>query len=160
VQIRNREDLEKLEETQKYVLKPDMLFGKRGKRGLLGLGLSKDAAYTWLEQNNKKDCNIDGVDGILDVFLAEEMYEIMREHYLSFELTREGDMIRYSPSGGIDIEEHWENVIELCIPFSQELSSREIKTLSITDEALQELVQELFLFYRSYGFMSLEINPI
>ncbi len=32
IQLKNLEDIQKLDEHTKYVIKPDMLFGKRGKR--------------------------------------------------------------------------------------------------------------------------------
>jgi ATP citrate (pro-S)-lyase len=74
-----------------------MLFGKRGKRGLLGLNLDKTECKAWLEKHFKKSDNIDGVDGTLDVFIAEAFVTPVQEYYLSFAQTRDGDTITYSP---------------------------------------------------------------
>ena len=89
IQIKELSDIEKLEDNQKYVIKPDMLFGKRGKRGLLGINLDKQECKKWLEKYFQKEENIDGVDGTLDVFLAENCIKPEQEYYISFTQTRE-----------------------------------------------------------------------
>lgn len=76
-----------------------MLFGKRGKRGMVGINLGKDEAKTWLADWYKKEVDVDGVFGTLDVFLAEEMLPIKQEYYLSFAQSRDGDIVTFSPAG-------------------------------------------------------------
>lgn len=162
VQMREISDVEKLSEWKKYVIKPDMLFGKRGKRGLLWINLSKSECKSWLEKYFQKTENIDGVDGTLDVFLAEEIVDIKTEYYLSFAQSRDGDIVTFSPEGWIDIEENWKTTNSLTIPVMHELSSEDIFTITWnhTSEDFQNLILELWDFYKNYGFISLEFNPI
>jgi len=129
VQIRELWDIEKLSEWKKYVIKPDMLFGKRGKRWLLGINLSKSECKSWLEKYFQKAENIDWVDGTLDVFLVEEIVDIKTEYYLSFAQSRDGDIITFSPEGGIDIEENWESTTSVIIPITEELTDSSFNSL-------------------------------
>ncbi len=162
VQIRKLSDIEKLSEDKKYVIKPDMLFWKRGKRGLLGINLDKSQCKSWLEKYFGKAENIDGVDGTLDVFLAEEVVDIKTEYYLSFAQSRDGDIVTFSPEGWIDIEENWESTTNITIPVTQNLEINNITNLTWdhTSEDFQKLILELWDFYKNYGFISLEFNPI
>ncbi len=164
IQIKEKTDIEKIQERKKYVIKPDMLFWKRWKRGLLGINLSKEECKEWLEKYFKKRENIDGVDGTLDVFLAEEIVEIKNEYYLSFAQSREGDVITFSPDGGVDIEENWDSTQNIIVPVDIELSSDQLKKLVWTSISqnieFMELIWQLWEYYRSYGFISLECNPI
>lgn len=190
VQIRKHSDIEKLLEWKKYVIKPDMLFGKRGKRGLLGINLSKSECKTWLEKYFQKTENIDGVDGTLDVFLVEEIVDIKTEYYLSFAQSRDGDIVTFSPEGWIDIEENWETATSVTIPVTEELTEKSINSLlhntsllnplpskgkgtadsplssqervreRCKEWELPKLISQLWDFYKNYGFISLEFNPI
>ncbi len=162
VQIRKLSDIEKLSEDKKYVIKPDMLFWKRGKRGLLGINLDKSQCKSWLEKYFGKAENIDGVDGTLDVFLAEEVVDIKTEYYLSFAQSRDGDIVTFSPEGWIDIEENWESTTTITIPVTQNLEINNITNLTWdhSSEDFQKLILGLWDFYKNYGFISLEFNPI
>ena len=160
IQIREFSDIWKLDPSKKYVLKPDMLFGKRGKRWLVGINLDFQSAESWLKAYFQKSWNIDGIDGSLDIFLAEEMIDITAEYYLSFSQERESERISFSRQGGIDIEENWESVIHTYIPYNQTLTESNFQDLQIDDEALKKYILLLWNFYRSYGFVSLEFNPI
>jgi len=63
------------------------------------LGLSKSECQTWLEKHFMKSENIDGVDGVLEVFLAEPFVQTQKEYYLSFAQSRDGDIITFSDEG-------------------------------------------------------------
>ncbi|MDA9129368.1 ATPase [Candidatus Gracilibacteria bacterium] len=160
IQIQKLEDIEKLEEQKRYVIKPDMLFGKRGKRGLLGVNLDKSGCKNWLEKHFQKRVDVDGVIGSLDIFLVEEFSEIQDEYYVSFSQSREGDLVHFSDTGGIDIEENWESVTTLTIPVLQELNFEQAQNLTKNNGELSELILSLWKYYKSYGFVSLEFNPI
>lgn len=160
IQIRTLEDIEKLSEWIKYTIKPDMLFWKRGKRWLLGLNLDKAQCKTWLKKYFKKQENIDGVDGTLDIFMAEEFIGVSQEYYICFSQSRTGDVITYSPQGWIEIEDNWEKTFELTIPMSAELSEENIQKLNIWDNDISQLIQKFWSFYKSHWFVSLECNPI
>jgi succinyl-CoA synthetase beta subunit len=164
IQIREISDIEELEDWKKYVIKPDMLFWKRGKRGLLGINLNKTECKDWLKKYFQKQENIDGVEGALDVFLVEEIVTISDEYYLSFSQSREGDIITFSPDGGIDIEENWDSTKNIIVPVTEEFSDNLIEQLIWTElfknTKLVELITELWKYYRTFGFVSLELNPI
>lgn len=160
IQIRDISDIEKLDTEKKYVLKPDMLFGKRGKRGMVGINLARSEAKEWLTDWYKKEVNIDGVLGTLDVFLAEEMLPIKQEYYLSFAQSRDGDIVTFSPAGGVDIEENWESTKNIVVKINDKLGENSLNSLLQGEKKLQELITSLFDFYRTHGFTSLEFNPI
>ena len=164
IQIRKKWDIEALKEWSRYVIKPDMLFWKRWKRGLLGINLSKQECKNWLDIHFKKQENIDGVDGSLDIFLAEEVVDIRKEYYLSFAQSRDGDVVTFSPDGGVDIEENWNLTKSVTIPVDMELSWEHIEELIwkgiSQNTAFTDLIRKLWIFYKSYGFVSLECNPI
>lgn len=160
IQIQELWDIEKLKDDKKYVIKPDMLFGKRWKRWLLWINLNKTECENWLKKYYKKSENIDGVIWSLDVFLAEEMIEIQSEYYLSFSQSREWDLVHFSNAWGIDIEENWDSVTTLSIPVSQELSLKEISELTQNNQELSELILSLWKYYKNFGYVSLEFNPI
>lgn len=159
VQIRDISDIKKLENHKRYIIKPDMLFGKRGKRGMLWVNLSPEEVETWLKKWYKKEVNIDGVAGTLDVFLAEEIIDIKREYYVSFSQSRDGDIITFSPHGWVDIEENWETTKSIISPVSEDLTNNSLNSL-LAGEIKSELLSSLFNFYKTHGFTSLEFNPI
>ncbi|MCD5380611.1 hypothetical protein LR004_01675 [Candidatus Gracilibacteria bacterium] len=161
IQIKNISDIEKLEQGKIYVIKPDMLFGKRGKRGLIGFKLSKDECAIWLKKYFQKKENIDGVEGTLDVFLVEECITPQKEYYISFAQERGGNRVCYSDVGGVDIEENWDSVQQVLIPISQKILSEEYFTkLGITSTDLQHTITQLWEYYNNFGYVSLECNPV
>lgn len=160
IQLRSLEDINMLDTNTKYVIKPDMLFGKRGKRWLVGINLSPEECKEWLKKYLWKAENIDGVDGTLEVFLAEPMIDIQHEYYLSFAQSRDGDLITFSLDGGVDIEENWDTTKQYHIPVNQNVEQSELESLIPWDTVLQKFILQLFEFYRSHGFTSLEFNPI
>lgn len=162
-QIRDIIDAEKLDANKKYIIKPDMLFGKRWKRWMLWINLDREEVKNWIEKWYKKEVDIDGVTGALDVFLAEEIIDIQKEYYLSFTQSREGDVITFSSHGWVDIEDNWGTTKSIVIPMSESISEGKIGSLfSLEEEKIQiwEFLSSLFHFYRIHGFTSLEFNPI
>lgn len=160
IQIREFEDVENLDTHLLYAIKPDMLFGKRGKRGLVGIQLNTIQVKSWLEKFLWKTETIDGVNGTLDVMLAEPMQEIVSEFYISFSQTREYEMFHFSEKWGIEIEENWDSVESIHISYSENLEKTQLEILWISDKNLQEYILQLWNFYKNYGFVSLECNPI
>ena len=137
-----------------------MLFGKRRKRGMLWINLDKEEVYTWFQDWHKKEVDVDGVIGILDVFLAEEVVDITKEYYLAFEQTREGDTVYFSEDGWVDIEENWKTTKNIVISVDESLNNSLLHSLLQGEEKLQKIISSLFHFYRTHGFTSLEFNPI
>ena len=161
IQIKNISDIEKLEQWKIYVIKPDMLFWKRGKRGLIGFKLSKDECAIWLKKYFQKKENIDWVEGTLDVFLVEECITPQKEYYISFAQERWGNRVCYSDVWWVDIEENWDSVQQVLIPISQKILSEEYFTkLWITSTDLQHTITQLWEYYNNFWYVSLECNPV
>lgn len=96
-------DSQRLDPTTRYVIKVDQGVKQRGKQGLLRLDVAaKDAAAAVAQLATKG----------YRYFLAEPMvpHAPEDERYVSFERTRRGIIIHYSPHGGVDIEEHADSV--------------------------------------------------
>ncbi|QFR39583.1 ATPase [Candidatus Gracilibacteria bacterium 28_42_T64] len=159
-QIKKTLDISLLSPEKKYVIKPDMLFGKRGKRGLLGLKLDKNGVNNWLHNKLHSKVNIDGVDGELDVFLAEEFSPLTKEYYISFSQDRDGDTLTFSSEGGIDIEENWNKTTSIVLSPLSNLHKTDLEKIGIDESSLQKIITKLWNFYRNYGFVYLEINPL
>ena len=96
-------DLETLEDGKDYVIKVDQGVKKRGKQGLIRLGVTRAAAKQAVEELAARG---------FSRFVAEPMFahDDGEERYLSIERVRGGFRVLYSPKGGVEIEEHLESV--------------------------------------------------
>nr|WP_272979719.1 citrate/2-methylcitrate synthase [Desulfurella multipotens] len=106
------------------VVKPDMLFGNRGKLGLVyfkketpGDIFLKDA-IEWIKQKSKQSISIKGTKGYLTHFLIEPFlkHSTKDESFVAFSMDEDADNIYMSAYGGIDIEEHWDKTTCCKIP--------------------------------------------
>ena len=129
-----------------WVVKPDQLFGKRGKHGLVGVKLDAEGIQKRCEAHWQKLVTIDGVTDVLHTFLIEPWIAHEQEWYVSFETNREGDLIRVSTQGGIAIEEHWDSVHEIRVPVLEELDSKQI-TLPM-DSTIKAFIVRFFQFFK------------
>jgi ATP-citrate lyase beta-subunit len=150
----------------KLVVKPDQLFGKRGKHGLLCLDKDWPEAQEWIAEHMGRETQVGSTRGILSHFLVEPFvpHERDREYYVALRSNREGDTIYFSRSGGVDIEENWEKVKQIDVPASTDIDSLNLqKELSLESngqtKAVVDFVTGLFIFYRKLNFTYLEINP-
>ncbi len=170
-------DLESLPETHswlrdsKLVAKPDQLFGKRGKLGLVYANRSWDEVKYWLKERLGTDFTIGKVTGKLTHFIVEEYIPHKREYYLAFTTEIEGDRVYMSPFGGIYIEENWDKVKDTLIPVLADeqdvngilgdLTERTFRehvdhsTLNL----LKNLVTGLYKMFRDLHMAYLELNP-
>lgn len=87
-----------------YIIKVDQGIKKRGKQGLIVLNATKESAHEAV--NNLAD------KGNFTRFIAETMlpHEDSEERYLSIERIRGGFQILYSEHGGVEVEEHPEDI--------------------------------------------------
>ncbi|MEA3459745.1 MAG: ATP citrate lyase citrate-binding domain-containing protein [Chloroflexota bacterium] len=149
---------------EKLVVKPDQLFGKRGKMGLLGLNLSLDEAKAWIDEHMGRDQTIGKVTDKLTHFLVEPFtpHEQEDEMFLAIRTEREADVIYFSLQGGIDIEENWENVIQIRVPILSNVDEVDIAR-ALPDfskkESMVRLTDTLYKLFCDLGFTYLEINP-
>lgn len=91
----------------KLVVKPDMLFGKRGKHDLVGLNLSIAEVEEFIKARMGKRVDIDGCAGAVNTFIVEPFVPHEQEYYLSITSQRMVNKVSFSEQGGIEIEENW-----------------------------------------------------
>ncbi len=153
--------------SEKLVVKPDMLIGKRGKNKLILLGATFDEAEKWIREH--QEATISGVTGKFTHFIIEPFLPHNTEYYLAIKDHKDGDYIYFSKSGGIDIEENWDKVLELNIPIDKDLDDPEIlknlkemlkKQLSGMElDIINDFIIGFYGFYRNLHFTYLELNP-
>lgn len=149
---------------EKLVAKPDQLFGKRGKHGLLSLNKDWKDTWAWIAERMNKTVTVGKTTGELNTFLIEPFtphHEDSEEFYVAIKATRENDTIYLSNKGGIYVEENWEKVKETQVPI---LSSVDEVKLNMPDfgkrkEQVEEFVRALYKVYAEGHFTYLEINP-
>jgi len=150
---------------EKLVAKPDQLFGKRGKHGLVLVNASLKEVKDWIKEKMDKEITIGKVSDKLTHFLVEPFIPHEGEYYLAITMEREGDMIYMSDEGGIEIEEMWDRVKQVCVPV---LGDKKLKTLIeknlpkgiLEKEAFVQFVVSIYQFFVDYHFTYLEFNPL
>jgi ATP-citrate lyase beta-subunit len=149
--------------SERLVVKPDMIMGKRGKHGLLLLDADWNSVKKWLKENRGKDVTVGKVTGELTHFLIEPFVKADQEYYVAIKSERDGDTIYFSTKGGVDIEENWEHVIQIKIEALGNIDSMDIAGKLPHDLAQKEkfggLIKGLFRYYTELGYAFLEINP-
>ena len=120
VLIWGRSNIESFVASQKdddhFVIKPDQLFWKRGKYGLLGVNLTPAKIWNWYEEYAWKEMLIGKQKGILDTFLIEPFVPHEKEYYVAIKTERTHDVLYFSTEWGIEVEENWESVQMMQIP--------------------------------------------
>ena len=84
----------------KLVVKPDMLFGQRGKHNLVGLSLSFAEAKDFIQQRLNKVVTISGCTGPCTHFIVEPFMPHSQEFYLCITSNRLDYEIAFSDAGG------------------------------------------------------------
>jgi ATP-citrate lyase beta-subunit len=160
------------------VAKPDMLFGKRGKNGLVLFKVNKpgdvsvEDAAKWIdEKRSGKVTLLSGQSGELTHFIVEPFtpHSEDEEYYIAATTFDEvNDVLYLSAHGGMEVEENWDKVTEVKIP------------IDASDEEIEKLVKEnipadipadkkdvyanfainFYKFFRDLNFAYLEINPV
>ncbi len=150
---------------EKLVVKPDQLFGKRGKHGLILAGATLAEAKKWIAARMNKDAKVGKVTDKLTHFLVEPFTPHKEECYLAIKSEREGDVIYFSTKGGVDIESVWDTVVEIHVPILEGIDKVEIKKRLPKDlparcrPQVAAFIRGLFRFYAALDFAYLEINP-
>lgn len=157
--------------TDKLVVKPDMLFGKRGKNNLVLLNGDYAAAQKFIAERMNKELEISGVTGTLTTFVIEPFVPHEHEYYLSIQPDREGDTVSFGACGGVDIEDNWDKVRSLTVPCGlpgedSSLSADEIAPL-LADASippshvpvLSGFIAACFKVYVDLDMTMLEMNP-
>ena len=70
----------------KLVVKPDMLFGKRGKHDLVGLNLDFAGVEAFIKARMGKVVDMDGCVGAINTFVVEPFVPHKQEYYLCIQV--------------------------------------------------------------------------
>ena len=150
---------------EKLVVKPDQLFGKRGKHGLIKANASFADAKKWIKERMNKDTTVGKVTGKLTHFIIEPFVEHKGEFYVAIKSDRIGDTIYFSNHGGVDIESVWNTVAEIHIKVDENIDKINIEsklpkdTPSDKKKMFTSFIKGLFKFYKELNYAYLEINP-
>jgi ATP-citrate lyase beta-subunit len=150
--------------TGKLVVKPDQLFGKRGKHGLVLLDATWDEVKKFLKDKMGTEVIIGGVAGRLTNFLVEPFTPHKEEYYIAISSDYDGDSIYFSLEGGVSVEENWDRVVSLHVDVLEGIDEVDIKsrlpsTLGDRAGTIEKFIKALYRFYVDTGFAYLEINP-
>lgn len=147
------------------VVKPDQLFGKRGKLGLIAAGVNFEAVNDFIQTHRNKEIIIGKAVDELTHFLIEPFIPHTYEYYLSFTSERDGTAIYFSTQGGVEVEENWDKVRKCFLP-TLEMADESLlmeELLSEVQEAHRKVIGEfitaLFRLYQHFDFTYLEFNP-
>ncbi len=150
---------------EKLVVKPDQLFGKRGKHGLIKANTNFAEAKKWIKERINKETKIGKVTGTLTHFIIEPFIPHKGEFYVAIKSNREGDTLYFSNHGGVDIESVWKTVAEIQVNVDQDIEKINIENKLPKDTPKQnkkmfaEFIKGLYKFYRELNYAYLEINP-
>lgn len=109
--VKEGDDLSALPEKHPWLLegplvvKPDMLFGKRGKLGLVKVNTDWEGVVKYLEEHMGREFTVGKATDRLTHFLVERYIPHEKEYYTAILSEREGDTVLFSTRGGVDVEE-------------------------------------------------------
>jgi len=148
------------------VLKPDMLFGKRGKKNMVQLDISWAEAKKFLKANIGRKEKIDTKEGTLDFWIVEPFLVHKDEFYFSLRASDGEDIFMFSDKGGINIESNKESVAVMKSTVGEALDVAKIKDkllVAVKDknnkEKLADFILRTHTFFVDYDAFSLEMNP-
>ena len=150
--------------TTPLVIKPDQLFGKRGKLGLIAVNCSFGKVKEFLSAHRNEEITIGKATDRLTHFLIEPFIPHTNEYYLSFTSERDGMTIYFSTQGGIDVEENWSKVKKSFIPTLEMNPEKAIEELlheipPTPKENISRFITAVLKFYQDLDFVYLEFNP-
>lgn len=158
-QISSLSEIENIDSNKQYVVKPDMLFGKRWKYGLVGIDLNRADTISWIHKTFNIQVDIEGVSGNLNTFLIEEFIPHSKEYYISFSALRDYDRVNFSYEGWVEVDENWHKVSSIQVSVLEELSDTQLQDIWISDSKIRKTILSLWKYYKTFGFVYLEVNP-
>ncbi|PWA71929.1 ATP-citrate synthase alpha chain [Artemisia annua] len=150
--------------SSKLVVKPDMLFGKRGKSGLVALNLDLAQVAEFVKERLGKEVEMGGCKGPITTFIVEPFVPHNEEFYINIVSERLGCSISFSECGGIDIEENWDKVKTIFLPtgvsLSQETCAPLVATLPLEFKTvIEDFIKHTYSLFVDLDFTFLEMNP-
>ncbi|CAA0814123.1 ATP-citrate synthase alpha chain protein 1 [Striga hermonthica] len=148
----------------KLVVKPDMLFGKRGKSGLVALNLDLAGVASFVKDRLGKEVEMGGCKGPITTFIVEPFVPHDEEYYLNIVSERLGCSISFSECGGIEIEENWDKVKTVFVPTGASLTSELCAPLVATlpleiKNVIGEFIKSVYALFLDLDFTFVEMNP-
>ncbi|KAL9149609.1 hypothetical protein ABFS82_12G119000 [Erythranthe guttata] len=148
----------------KLVVKPDMLFGKRGKSGLVALNLDLAGVAAFVKDRLGKEVEMGGCKGPITTFIVEPFVPHDEEYYLNIVSERLGCTISFSECGGIDIEENWDKVktisVATGVAFTSEVCAPLVATLPLEIKTvIEDFIKVVYALFLDLDFTFLEMNP-
>ncbi|EIE24609.1 ATP-citrate lyase subunit A [Coccomyxa subellipsoidea C-169] len=150
--------------TTKLVVKPDMLFGKRGKHDLVGLNLDFPGVEAFIKARMGKVVDMDGCVGGINTFVVEPFVPHKQEYYLCIQSNRLGNDISFSEAGGVEIEENWDKVKKVTLAVEEEATNDSLAPLlsSLPLELrpdMETFIQACYEVFLDLDFTLMEMNP-
>ncbi|KAK6116526.1 hypothetical protein DH2020_049731 [Rehmannia glutinosa] len=148
----------------KLVVKPDMLFGKRGKSGLVALNLDLAGVAAFVKERLGKEVEMGGCRGPITTFIVEPFIPHNEEFYLNIVSERLSCSISFSECGGIEIEENWDKVKTIFVPTGVSFTSEQFAPLLATlpleiKSVIEEFIKVIYALFLDLDFTFLEMNP-
>ncbi|KAK1408692.1 hypothetical protein QVD17_40682 [Tagetes erecta] len=150
--------------SSKLVVKPDMLFGKRGKSGLVALNLDLAQVAEFVKERLGKEVVMGECKGPITTFIVEPFVPHNEEFYINIVSERLGCSISFSECGGIEIEENWDKVKTVFLPTGQQLNQETCAPLVATlplefKSVIEEFITTIYSLFVDLDFTFLEMNP-
>ncbi|KAL3515892.1 hypothetical protein ACH5RR_022794 [Cinchona calisaya] len=148
----------------RLVVKPDMLFGKRGKSGLVALNLDLAQVAEFVKARLSVEVEMGGCKAPITTFIVEPFVPHDQEYYLSIVSERLGSTVSFSECGGIEIEENWDKVKTIFLPTEKPMTLEAcaplIATLALEVRGkIGDFIMGVFSVFQDLDFSFLEMNP-
>jgi ATP citrate (pro-S)-lyase len=150
--------------SMKLVVKPDMLFGKRGKSGLVALNLDFAQVVEFVKKRLGVEVEMGGCKAPITTFIVEPFMPHDQEYYLNIVSERLGCSISFSECGGMEIEDNWDKVKTIFLPSDKPLSLDTCAPLTATlplevRAKIGNFIQGAFSVFQDLDFSFIEMNP-
>lgn len=154
--------------TEKLVVKPDQLIKRRGKLGLIKVGIDLDGVKEFIQKHMSKDIQIGSSVGKLRSFIIEPFIPHTNEEeaYVCIYSHRNGDVILFHHLGGVDIGDVDSKALKLEISIDDRLNEEQVVQNLLTNipnekkEFVSKFIVDLYKVYVQLYFTYLEINPL
>ncbi|RLA75254.1 MAG: ATPase [Epsilonproteobacteria bacterium] len=186
-QILNEANVKDWVSKKPLVVKPDMLFGKRGKNNLVLFkdqkpgDISLNKAASWIDEKLSKPQSVyfdfDGDTPVgepqidkLTHFIVEPFtpHKQKEEYYISATCVGDDDVLYMSAEGGMEVEDGWsDKVVEVAFAITDNQDEIESKIRANIPKDIPNMDKEnyakfaigFFEAYKKLNFAYLEINP-